>query len=72
MNYTTAIDFILERTDYERWPGYTYASRVDLRRMEDLLHRLGDPHLSARAVHIAGSKGKGIYMRMFWSIHCDG
>jgi dihydrofolate synthase/folylpolyglutamate synthase len=59
MNYTTAIDFILERTDYERWPGYTYASRFDLRRMEDLLHRLGDPHLSARAVHIAGSKGKG-------------
>jgi dihydrofolate synthase/folylpolyglutamate synthase len=59
MNYAAAIDFIMERTDYERWPGYTYASRFDLRRMEDLLHRLGDPHLSARAVHIAGSKGKG-------------
>ncbi len=59
MKYAAAFDFILERTDYERWPGYTYACRFDLRRMEDLLHRLGDPHLSARAVHIAGSKGKG-------------
>ncbi|HEY48766.1 MAG TPA: bifunctional folylpolyglutamate synthase/dihydrofolate synthase [Dehalococcoidia bacterium] len=59
MNYTEAIAFLLERTDYERWPGYTYASRFDLRRMEELLHRLGDPHHSARSVHIAGSKGKG-------------
>lgn len=59
MNYSAAVDFILERADYERWPGYAYANRFDLRRMEDLLHRLGDPHLSARAVHIAGSKGKG-------------
>jgi len=59
MNYSAAVDFILERTDYERWPGYAYANRYDLRRMEDLLHRLGDPHLSAKSVHIAGSKGKG-------------
>jgi len=59
MNYPAALDFILERTDYERWPGYAYANRFDLRRMEDLLHRLGDPHLSAGSVHIAGSKGKG-------------
>ena len=59
MNYLAAIDFILSRTDYERWPGYAYASRFDLRRMEDLLCRLGNPHLSARSIHIAGSKGKG-------------
>lgn len=59
MNYPAALDFILGRTDYERWPGYTYASRFDLRRMHDLLGRLGDPHLEERTVHIAGSKGKG-------------
>ncbi len=59
MNYSAAVDFLLKRTDYERWPGYAYASRFDLRRMEELLRRLGNPHLSARAVHIAGSKGKG-------------
>ena len=59
MNYRTAIDFLLERTDYERWPGYTYANRFDLRRMDDLLQRLGNPHLDIKSVHIAGSKGKG-------------
>ncbi len=59
MNYPSAIDFLLGRTDYERWPGYAYASRFDLRRMHDLLDRLGGPHRSARSVHIAGSKGKG-------------
>lgn len=59
MNYRAAIDFLLERTDYERWPGYAYAGRFDLRRMEELLDRLGNPHLATRTVHIAGSKGKG-------------
>lgn len=59
MNYPAALDFLLSRTDYERWPGFAYASRFDLRRMEDLLQRLDNPHLSARSVHIAGSKGKG-------------
>jgi dihydrofolate synthase/folylpolyglutamate synthase len=59
MNYRHAVDFLLERTDYERWPGYAYASRFDLRRMEDLLQRLGNPHLHARTIHVAGSKGKG-------------
>ena len=59
MNYAAAIDFLLSRTDYERWPGYQYAIRFDLRRMDELLQRLSNPHLSARTVHIAGSKGKG-------------
>ncbi len=34
-------------------------SRYDLRRVRLLLSRLGDPHLKAKTVHIAGSKGKG-------------
>ncbi len=59
MNYAAALDFLLSRTDYERYPGFTYANRFDLRRTEDLLQRLGNPHLSAKTVHIAGSKGKG-------------
>jgi len=59
MNYATALDFLLSRTDYERYPGFNYASRFDLRRMDDLLQRLGNPHMSAKSVHIAGSKGKG-------------
>ena len=59
MNYAAALDFLLSRTDYERWPGYQYASRFDLRRMYYLLERLGNPHLASKSVHIAGSKGKG-------------
>ncbi|MBM3158022.1 MAG: bifunctional folylpolyglutamate synthase/dihydrofolate synthase [Chloroflexi bacterium] len=59
MNYAAALDFLLSRTDYERYPGFNYAIRFDLRRMDDLLQRLGNPHRSARSVHIAGSKGKG-------------
>jgi dihydrofolate synthase/folylpolyglutamate synthase len=59
MNYRAAVDFLLGRTDYERWPGYAYAGRFDLRRMDDLLGRLGNPHRTARSVHVAGSKGKG-------------
>ena len=34
-------------------------SFYDLRRVEELLNRLGNPHLKARAVHIAGTNGKG-------------
>ncbi len=59
MNYAAALDLLLSRTDYERYPGFNYASRFDLRRMDDLLLRLGNPHMSAKSVHIAGSKGKG-------------
>src|SRR4030042_1929255 len=59
MNYAAALDYLLSRTDYERYPGFNYANRFDLRRTEDLLQRLGDPHLISKSVHIAGSKGKG-------------
>jgi dihydrofolate synthase/folylpolyglutamate synthase len=59
MNYAAALDYLLSRTDYERYPGFNYANRFDLRRTEDLLRRLGDPHLISKSVHIAGSKGKG-------------
>jgi dihydrofolate synthase/folylpolyglutamate synthase len=59
MNYQAALEYILSFTDYERWPGFGYAARFDLRRMEDLLERLGSPHLGIRTIHIAGSKGKG-------------
>ena len=70
MKYHAAIDYILGRTDYERWPGYTYANRFDLRRMDDLLSRLENPQLGARSVHIAGSKGKGSTAAMIAAALC--
>jgi len=60
MNYKQAEDYILSFTDYEKIPGILYTSaNYDLRRMDALLQPLGNPHLSAKTVHIAGTKGKG-------------
>ena len=60
MDYQAALEYILSFTDYERSPAVLYSpANFDLRRMEELLERLGNPHLRARAVHVAGTKGKG-------------
>lgn len=60
MTYREAIKYILSFTDYEKLPASSYSTDAfDLRRVEDLLRRLGDPHLGPRTVHIAGTKGKG-------------
>ena len=60
MNYREALKYILGFTNYEKLPPSAYsATSFDLRRVEELLHRLGDPHLGPRTVHIAGTKGKG-------------
>lgn len=60
MDYQQAEDYILSFTDYEKIPGILYTSaNYDLRRMDALLQPLGNPHLSAKTVHIAGTKGKG-------------
>lgn len=71
MEYRAALDYILSFTDYERWPGFGYAARFDLRRMEDLLRRLGSPHQGVRTVHVAGSKGKGSTAAMIASALSD-
>ena len=60
MNYKEAVDWILGLTDYERIHGALYSEAdFDLRRMEQLLGRLRNPHVGSRSIHIAGSKGKG-------------
>ncbi len=60
MDYQQAIDYLSSYTDYEVVPGLAHnAANYDLRRVEELLSRLGNPHLGARSVHIAGTNGKG-------------
>jgi dihydrofolate synthase/folylpolyglutamate synthase len=60
MNYQAVLEYILSFTDYEKSPAVLYAApSFDLRRMEELLERLGNSHLGARAVQVAGTKGKG-------------
>ncbi len=57
--YQAALDYIYSFVDYERVPRPRDAANYDLRRVDELLARVGDPHRKVRSVHIAGSKGKG-------------
>ncbi|MBI3953712.1 MAG: bifunctional folylpolyglutamate synthase/dihydrofolate synthase, partial [Chloroflexi bacterium] len=60
MDYQGVIEYLQGLTDFEKSPTVLYsAANYDLRRLHDLLDRLGRPHLSAPTVHIAGTKGKG-------------
>ena len=59
VRYQQALDFIYSFIDHERQPGPRSRVTYDLRRMDELLGRVGDPHLAAATVHVAGSKGKG-------------
>ncbi len=66
MNYQESIAYLLRFADYERLPrsGVVW----DTKRIERLLEKLGNPHLAARTVHIAGTKGKGSTSAMIASI----
>ncbi|MDD4875737.1 MAG: bifunctional folylpolyglutamate synthase/dihydrofolate synthase [Dehalococcoidales bacterium] len=57
--YQQTLDYISSYTDYEKKPMPHAAANYDLRRMDELLARLGNPHLQAKSIHIAGTKGKG-------------
>jgi len=66
--YQQALDYIYSYIDYEKEPTRPRGeARYDLRRVDELLARLGNPHLKARTVHIAGSKGKGSVAAMIAS-----
>ncbi len=71
MDYRQAETYIFSYTDYEKIPMPHDPVNYDLRRMEELLARLGNPHLGARSVHIAGTKGKGSVAAMVASALSD-
>ncbi len=58
--YNSALAFLDSRVNYERMlrPGYTQAN-FNLSRMLRLLSALGNPHKQLKAIHVAGTKGKG-------------
>lgn len=66
VDYRTALDYILSFADYERMPRSALV--FDLRRIEMLLARLGNPEKAARSIHVAGTKGKGSTAAMIASI----
>ena len=54
-----ALDYIYSFVDYETQRRPRDPASYDLRRMDEILGRLGNPHRKVKAVHVAGSKGKG-------------
>ena len=65
--FQQALDFIYSFVDYER-QGPRVRQTWDLRRVDALMGKLGDPHLKSKTVHIAGSKGKGSTAAMTASV----
>ena len=59
MDYSEALKYIDSFINFEKIPGYDYASSFKLERMFAFLRLLGNPHEGLNSIHIAGSKGKG-------------
>ena len=66
--YHSALDWLYGFVDYEAVNRPRDSSRYDLRRVKLFLERLDNPHLKAKTVHIAGSKGKGSTAAMIFSV----
>ena len=59
-NYTTALRWLYEHVDHERQRLVRYDRKTfSLERMCRLLELLGNPQDEIKAVHVAGTKGKG-------------
>jgi len=67
MDYQQAIDYLSSYTDYEKMPMPHDPAFYDLRRVDELLAQLGNPHQKARSVHITGTNGKGSVAAMIAS-----
>jgi len=59
VNYQQAIDYINSYTDYEKVGMPHDPAFYDLRRVDELLSLLGNPHQKAASIHITGTNGKG-------------
>ena len=66
--YEEAMRWLYDRIDYERIRPNGQSNPFRLERVEQLLHRIGNPHKRIRSVHIAGTKGKGSTAAMLDSI----
>ena len=68
MDYKQAVDYLASYTDYEKMPMPHDPAFYDLRRVHELMSRLGNPHLKAKSVHITGTNGKGSVAVMVASV----
>ena len=69
MTYRDALSYLYSFTDYEKRGFAAYAPEFyDLDRVRHLLALMGEPQRTFRAVHIAGTKGKGSTAAMIESV----
>jgi len=68
VDYQQTLDYLYDFINYETLPMSRDAAHFDLRRMDELMQRLGNPHQAARSVHVAGTKGKGSTAAMIASV----
>jgi dihydrofolate synthase/folylpolyglutamate synthase len=69
MNYRESVAYIFGHTNYEMVPRVPHAqANYDLRRVYQVLERLGNPQLKARSLHITGTNGKGSTSAMLASV----
>ncbi len=69
LKYESALAFLTKRINYEQTARIPYrSSTFKLRRMYDLLGRLGNPQNNLDVIHIAGTKGKGSTATMIAAI----
>ncbi|UCE97534.1 MAG: bifunctional folylpolyglutamate synthase/dihydrofolate synthase [Dehalococcoidia bacterium] len=66
--YQKVLDYLYSFIDYETMQQPRNISYFDLRRMHELLMYFDNPHLKARTIHIAGTKGKGSTAAMMASV----
>ncbi len=69
MNYQQAVEWLEKLANPERYGfGADFARRVNLETTRALMADLGNPEQRLRAVHIAGTKGKGTVAAMIESV----
>jgi len=72
MSYEEAAAFIYSLTNYEKTVDYKYDNAFKLDRVISLLDRVDNPHHRLKAIHIAGTKGKGSTAAMIANILREG
>ena len=59
MLYSQVISYLGSFINYEKIPAYRYEKSLKLKRIQEFLILLGNPHHDLRCIHVAGTKGKG-------------
>ncbi len=59
MTYPEAVRYLESLINYEAIPAYPYKESLKLERIKGFLNTIDNPQDSFRAIHIAGTKGKG-------------